>query len=76
MPAAKYRGRYADRPYNVDRPQYDYASNGRIRASVPLTTDQHKAVKDEAKAAGTTVGRYLAGIVVPQLKLKKKKENQ
>ncbi len=75
MPAEKYKGKYADQPYNVNRPHYNYAAHGRVHASIPLTIDQHKAVKDEAKAAGTTVGRYLAGIVVPQLKLKKKKEN-
>ncbi len=75
MPAPKYRDKYADQPHRSGS-DYDYAANGRVHATTPLTKEQYEAVKDEAKAAGTTVGRYLAGIVVPQLKLKKRKDNQ
>ncbi len=77
MPDPKYRGKYADQPYRSGS-DYDYAANGRVHASLPLTTQQHADVKAAAKAAGTTVGRFLASIVVPNLpkpKKSKKKEN-
>ncbi len=73
MPDPMYRGKYVGKPH-YSGPNMDYKALGRVHATMPLTIEQYAAVKDEAKAAGTTVGRYLAGIVVPQLKLKKKKD--